>query len=74
MSLRRPDLHAHATRIARAVCAKYGANIPADLREVLSFWLASERGLERAAQSLIAYAAALGIRAAEGPTPGPEAR
>lgn len=69
--VRRPELHAHAMRIALAIGARYGAEIPADLREVLSFWLASERGLERAAQSLIDYAAALGITSFADPTPSP---
>ncbi len=59
--MRRPDLYERATRLARAVVARYGKALPADLREVLGYWQSCERGLERAAEQLIAYADALGI-------------
>jgi hypothetical protein len=59
--IRRPDLHARAARLAHAACAKYGAALPDDLREVLQYWQASELAFERAAEHVIAYAAALGI-------------
>jgi hypothetical protein len=65
--IRRPELHAQAARLARAACAKYGRELPEDLRQVLSYWQASELGLERAARWLIDYAAALGITDEGGP-------
>lgn len=59
--IRRPDLHARAARLAHAACAKYGAALPDDLREVLQYWQASELAFERAAEHVIRYAAVLGI-------------
>ena len=61
VTMRRPDLYARATRLAGTISARYGAALPSDLREVLGYWQSCERGLERAAEHLIAYADALGI-------------
>ena len=50
-----------AEHVARALVARFGDSVPEDARTVVSFWLASERGAERAAQQLIDFASALGV-------------
>jgi len=53
--------------VARALANRFGDRVPEDAKTLVSFWLASERGAERAAEQLIAFAAALGV-AADAPT------
>lgn len=50
-----------AEHVARALVARFGDRVPEDARTVVSFWRASERGAERAAQQLIDFASALGV-------------
>ena len=73
--VRRPDLHVRAKRAARALCARFGAKVPDDVRSIVGYWQGCELALERAAQQVIAYASAKGVADAsdaELPTPPPE--
>lgn len=52
-----------AAGVAKALAARFGDRVPEDARTLVSFWLASERGAERAAKQLIEFASALGVDA-----------
>jgi hypothetical protein len=73
--LRRPDLQARAAQAARALLARFGSNPSDELRNVIGYWQAAELALERAAQHVITYAAALGVPVPPAqptpPAPGP---
>ena len=58
--------HSHPARVvaedvASALVAHFRGRSSEDARTVVSFWLASERGAERAARQLIDFASALGV-------------
>jgi hypothetical protein len=58
---RRAELHATAERIARRMVEQYGSKLPEDVRTTISFYIASSRGYDRAAEHVITLASALGL-------------
>lgn len=55
----RADLHAEAERIVAALILRFGARLPADAQTTLSYYVSCRRGVDRAAEHVLALASLL---------------
>jgi hypothetical protein len=55
----RAHLHAEAERIAAALVLRFGARLPPDAQTTLSYYLGCRRGVDRAAEHMLALASLL---------------